>query len=81
MTKKFQNVEINQIVSFEENGMIESGVVDNVQEKIFTLRVVSTWNKNGVIEIYDRHLNFYKSGIPTNRFYCYGNAIDIVGRV
>ncbi len=79
--KKFENVEINQIVTFEENGMIDSGVVDNVQEKTFTLRVISSWNNNGIIEIYDRYLNFFKSGIKTNRFYTYGNAIEITGRI
>jgi hypothetical protein len=80
-TKKFDNVEINDIVSYEENGMINTGVVNMVDDKIFTLRVVSSWNNNGVMVIYDRHLNFYKSGIKTNRFHSNGNAIEITGKI
>jgi hypothetical protein len=80
-TKKFDGIEINQIVSFEENGMIESGVVHNVEEKIFTLRIPSSWNKNGVIVVYDRYMNFFKSGKKTNRFYTYGDAIEVIGRI
>ena len=79
--KKFENVEINQIVSFEENGMIKSGVVDMVCDKKFTLRLISTWDKNGVLVIYNRYLNFFKSGKKTNRYYTYGNALQIVGNV
>ena len=81
-SKKFDNVEVNDIISYEENGMINTGVVDMIDDKIFTLRVVSSWmNNNGINVIYDRYLNFYKSGIKTNRFYTYGNAIEIVGKI
>jgi hypothetical protein len=80
-SKKFDNVEINQIVSFEENNMINTGVVDMTNDKIFVLRVISTWNNNGVIMVYERYLHFFKSGKKTNRFYTYGNAIEIVGNV
>ena len=80
--KKFDNVEIGAIVSFEENGMIDTGVVDMIDDKIFTLRVVSSWiNNNGINVIYNRYLNFYKSGIKTNRFHTNGNAIEIVGKI
>jgi hypothetical protein len=78
---KFENVEINQIVSFQENEMIESGVVDYVCDKMFTLRVLSTWDNNGVLVIYHRNLNFFKSGKKTNRYYTYGDALEIVGNV
>jgi hypothetical protein len=80
-SKKFDNVEINDIVSYEENGMINTGVVNMVDDKMFTLRVVSSWNNNGTMVIYDRHLNFYKSGIKTNRFHSNGNAIEITGKI
>jgi hypothetical protein len=80
-SKKFENVEINQIVSFEENGMIKSGVVDMVCDKMFTLRVISTWDKNGVLVTYNRYLNFFKSGKKTNRYHTNGNALQIVGNV
>jgi hypothetical protein len=70
-SKKFDNVQINQIVSFEENNMINTGVVDMTNDKIFVLRVISTWNNNGVIMVYERYLHFFKSGKKTNRFYTY----------
>jgi len=33
--RKFENVQINQTVTFEENGMIETGVVSNVEHNKF----------------------------------------------
>jgi hypothetical protein len=80
-SKKFENVELNDIVSYEENGMINTGVVDMVNDKIFTLRVVSSWDNNGTIMIYERYLHFFKSGKKTNRFYTFGSAIEITGKI
>ena len=74
----FENVKINDQVSFEENGNIKIGKVIKVEEKIFTISLPSSWNKNGVIEYYERNFNFFKSGKKTNRFHTNGNAIEIM---
>lgn len=81
MKRKFENVELDQIATFEENGMIESGVVCYVDNKIFTLRMMRSWDNNGVIEYYTKYCTFFKTGTKTNRFHTNGNAIEVIGRV
>lgn len=79
--KTFENIEINNIVSFEEDNLIKNGLVVYVEDKIFTLKVLSNWDNNGTICYYDKFYNFFKSGIKTNRFYTNGNAIEITGKI
>ena len=76
--KKFDAIQLNQFVSFEENGMIETGVVCFVEHNKFTLRALRSYDYNGVITYYDKYFHFFKSGIKTNRFYTWGNAIEII---
>lgn len=79
--RKFENIEINQIVTFEENKMIESGVVCNVENNKFTLRALRSWNNNGVIEFFEKQFNFFKTGTKTHSHHTNGNAIAIVGTI
>ena len=79
--RKFDTIELNQTVTFEENGMIETGVVCQVKENIFILRALQSWNNNGVIRYYDVFFSFFKTGTKSNYRYTYGNAIEITGKV
>jgi hypothetical protein len=79
--RKFENVEINQTVSFEENGMIETGVVCNVENNKFVVRALRNWNDNGTIVFYDEKYSFFKTGTKTHSHYTYGNAIAITGTI
>ena len=77
----FQSVQLNQTVSFEENGKIETGVVCEVKENTFTLRALRCWNKNGVMSYHESFFNFFKTGTKSHPNYTYGNAIAITGCV
>ena len=79
--RKFENVQINQTVTFEENGMIETGVVSNVEHNKFIVRTLRCWDKYGVISYYDRNFSFFKTGTKTHSHYNYGNAIAITGNI
>ena len=79
--RKFDTVELNQTVTFEENGMIETGVVCNVEDNKFTLRALRTWNNNGVIVCYDKLFSFFKTGTKTHSHHTNGNAIQITGTI
>jgi hypothetical protein len=80
-TRKFENVELNQTVTFEENGMIETGVVCNVEQNKFTLRTLASWDNNGVETYYERMFNFFKTGTKTHSHHTNGNAIEITGKI
>jgi len=79
--RKFDTVELNQTVTFEEKGMIETGVVCEVKENTFTLRAVRCWDNNGVMNYHDSFFNFFKTGTKSHSHYTYGNAIAITGTV
>jgi hypothetical protein len=79
--RKFENVEVDQIVSFEEKGMIETGVVCEVKENTFTLRALRMWDDNGVKSFYERYFSFLKTGTKSHSHYTHGNAIQITGRI
>ena len=79
--RKFENVELNQTVTFEDNGMIEVGVVCNVEDNKFTLRVWRNWDNNGVISFNVNKLNFFKTGTKTHSHHTNGNAIQITGTI
>lgn len=79
--RKFDNVEVNQTVTFNENGMIETGVVCEVKENTFTLRAIRSWDNNGVMNYHDSFFNFFKTGTKSHSHYTYGNAIEITGKV
>ena len=79
--RKFENVQINQTVTFEENGMIETGVVCNVEHNKFTLRTLASWDNNGVETYYERMFNFFKTGTKTHSHHTNGNAIEITGNI
>lgn len=80
-TRKFENVQINQTVTFEENGMIETGIVCNVEHNKFTLRTLASWDNNGVETYYERMFNFFKTGTKTHSHHTNGNAIEITGNI
>lgn len=79
--KKFQQVKINDTVTFEEKGMIETGVVCEVKENTFTVRALRSWDKNGVVCFTESLFNFYKTGTKSHSHYTYGNAIAISGSI
>ena len=79
--RKFDNVELNQTVTFKDKGMIEVGVVCEVKENTFTLRALRCWNKNGVMSYSDSYFNFFKTGTKSHPRYTYGNAIAITGTI
>jgi hypothetical protein len=79
--RKFENVQINQTVTFEENGMIETGIVCNVEHNKFTLRTLASWDNNGVETYYERMFNFFKTGTKTHSHHTNGNAIEITGNI
>jgi hypothetical protein len=79
--RKFETVKLNQTVSFEENGMIETGVVCNVEHNKFTLRALRSWDNNGVDAFYEKQFSFFKTGTKTHSHHTNGNAIQITGTV
>jgi hypothetical protein len=79
--RKFNNVQLNQIVTFEENGMIESGVVCKVEHNKFTVRALRCWDKNGINTFYEKQFTFFKTGTKTHSHHTNGNAIQITGNV
>lgn len=79
--RKFENIKINQTVTFEENGMIETGVVCDVQYNKFTLKATRIWNNNGVNTFYEKRFAFFKTGTKTHPHHTNGNAIQITGTV
>jgi hypothetical protein len=79
--KKFDNVQLNQIVTFYENDMIQTGVVCNVENNKFTLRALRCWDNNGIIAYNEQMFTFFKTGTKTHAHYTYGNAIEITGNV
>lgn len=79
--RKFDSVELNQTVTFEENGMIETGVVSNVEHNKFTLRALRNWDNNGVNTFYEKTFTFFKTGTKTHSHHANGNAIQITGNI
>ncbi len=79
--RKFENVELNQTVTFQENGMIETGVVCNVEHNKFTLRALRSWDNNGVNTFYEKTFSFFKTGTKTHSHHTNGNAIKITGTI
>ena len=79
--RKFDTVELNQTVTFEEKAMIETGVVCEVKENTFTLRALRCWDNNGVKEFYEKQFAFFKTGTKTHSHHTNGNAIAITGTV
>lgn len=81
MAQKFENIQINDVVRFYNNQKIESGVVCDVLKNKFTVRTIDYWEDNGVIKFYDSYFSFFKTGTKTNKFYLYGNAIEVIGTI
>ena len=79
--QKFENVEVNQTVTFKENGMVQTGVVTEVKKHTFTLRALRCFDNNGVMSYYDSFYNFYKTGTKSHSHYTYGDAIEITGAI
>lgn len=76
--KIFENINISDEIEFiNSNYQKELGIVNFVNEKKFTVSVLSYSKQNGFKEL---NLNFFKSGKKTNRFYNYGNATRIVNK-
>ena len=68
-------------LTFEEKGMIETGVVCNVEHNKFTLRALRSWDNNGVNTFYEKQFSFFKTGTKTHSHHTNGNAIQITGNV
>jgi hypothetical protein len=80
-SKKFENVQIGDIVSYQEKGEIKTGVVVNVSDKFFEIEIEGTWvNQYDETIHYKRTKKFYKSGCKINRFHSHF-AIEIVGKI
>jgi hypothetical protein len=79
--RKFENVEINQTVSFYENDMIETGVVRKVDHNMFFVEALRSWDNKGVITFYEKSFSFYKTGTKTHHRHTNGNAIEITGTI
>ena len=79
--RKFETVQLNQTVTFEDKGMVETGVVCEVKENTFILRALRGWDKNGVMCYNDSFFNFLKTGTKSHSHYTYGNAIQITGTI
>lgn len=79
--RKFKNVAINQTVTFEEDGKIETGVVCEVENNKFCLIAMRCWDNNGTIEHYEKTFSFFKTGTKTHSHHTNGNAIQITGSV
>jgi len=79
--RRFESIEVNQTVTFENEGKIETGVVCKVSQNTFTLRVMQCWDNNGTTSFYDAFYNFYKTGTKSHLNYTYGNAIEINGSI
>jgi hypothetical protein len=77
----FEKVQVNQIISFEESGKIESAVVVLVNENTFTAMALRCWDKNGVKSFYEKRFSFYKTGTKTHHNHTNGNALSITGNV
>jgi hypothetical protein len=80
-SRKFDSVEIDQEICFEENGFIETGVVCEVYDNKFVVRALRCYDNDGVMSYYDKKFSFYKTGTKTHSHYTYGNAIQIVGTI
>ena len=79
--RKFENVQLNQTVTFEERGKVETGVVCEVEKNKFVLRALRSWDVNGVETFYDKSFRFFKTGTKTHSHYTHGNAIEITGSI
>jgi hypothetical protein len=79
--RKFDLVELGNIVSFEEDGKIETGVVSIVEHNKFQITALRCWDKNGVMTYYDRTWSFFKTGTKTHSHHTNGNAIEITGNI
>ncbi len=77
----FDTVKVNDTISFNDNGMIESGVVVKVDNNKFGVRVLRCWDNNGIPTYYESILNFYKTGTKTHANHTHGNAIAITGTI
>jgi hypothetical protein len=61
--------------------MIETGVVCNVEDNKFTLRVWRNWDNCGILTFNETKLNFFKTGTKTHPHHTNGNAIEITGTI
>ena len=77
-SRKFENVKEGNIVSFyNQNKMIEQGIVTSVNTKTFQVRTLDFYDRNGIKCFYDFYHNFFKTGTKSHSHYTYGNAIEI----
>jgi hypothetical protein len=79
-TRKFENIQLNDEVSFEENGNIETGIVVEVNKNTFKLSALRHWDNNGIKSFYDQKFSFLKTGTKSHSHYTHGNAIKLIFR-
>ena len=80
--KKFNAVTIGDVVTFEQRGMIEQGIVCEVTDKTFVIRALVYFkNINGVGTYTTKHYHFHKTGTKTHHRYTHGNAIAITSTI
>ena len=82
LARKFEMISVNDTITFENNGLIETGVVTGVSPNKFVIRYMTSWiNNNDVVCYYDKELWFFKTGTKTHINHTHGNAIEITGTV
>ena len=82
LTRKFEMVSENDTITFEYNGLIETGVVTGVFPNKFVIRYMTSYiDNNNFRSYYDMELWFYKTGTKTHFKHTHGNAIAITGTV
>ena len=80
--KKFNEVSIGDIVTFENRGLVYEAIVSEVTEKTFVVRaLVYFQNINGVGTYTTKYYHFHKTGTKTHHRYTHGNAIAITSNI
>ena len=81
-SNKFNEVSIGDIISFENRGMIEQGIVCEVTDKTFIISALVYFKDiSGVDGFITRHYHFHKTGTKTHHRYTHGNAIAITSNI
>lgn len=80
--KKFNDVKIGDIITFENRGIAQEAIVSDVNEKTFVVRsLVYFKNAQGVDTFTTRYYHFHKTGTKTHHRYTFGNAIAITSTI
>jgi hypothetical protein len=76
--RKFENVQLNDVIIFQDGDKRILGVVTNVLDNKFVVRAHRSYVKqNNVMAYHYLFYSFFKTGTKTSSRYTYGNAIEI----